>query len=78
MDYLIFRTDKEYEEGSLDGHINALIRDPMKTPEHVDGDDEFYDAMVKAKEEANRSNSKVMVFDDLKELIWSVKPDEPE
>ncbi len=78
MYYLIFRTDKEYEEGSLAKHTNALIHDPMKTPEHVDGDDELYDAMTKAKEEANRSNSKVMVFGIIEERLWPVEPDEPE
>ena len=78
MDYLIFRTDKEYEEGSLAKHTNALIRDPMKTPEHIDGDNELYDAMTKAKEEANRSNSKVMVFGTIEERLWPVEPDEPE
>jgi len=68
MNYLIFRKDNEYPQGTLNDHLAFLSRHGG-SPECWSSNDDLLSALQEAKLEHEKSGKSMVVYDTNREII---------
>jgi hypothetical protein len=77
MNYLIFRRNNEYDQGTLDDHLEH-VSNHGETPDFWSSSNDLLSALQEAKMEHERSQDAMVVYDSLRNVIvetYAKKPD---